>query len=165
MPLNMAAGTRCFIDANIFYYHGVETPTLSDPCSDLLRRVGQGEVLAFTSIHVLAEAVHKAMLAEAASRFGLTRTGLVGWLQRNRERIAELHVFRDLAAEFGRMSLSVLTPDLALLEEATAVSTNFRLLTNDALVVALMRRDGLTDLVTNDDDFDGVPGLTVWKPR
>jgi predicted nucleic acid-binding protein len=165
MPLTLAAAARCFIDANIFYYHAVETPPLSEPCSDLLRRVARGEVVGFTSVHVLAEAVHKAMLAEAAARFALTRTGLVGWLQRNPHRIAELHVFRELAAEFGRMALSVLAPDLALLEEAANVSASSHLLTNDATVIALMQREGLTDLVTNDDDFDGVPGLTVWKPR
>jgi predicted nucleic acid-binding protein len=45
------------------------------------------------------------------------------------------------------------------------MSAQFGLLTNDALVVALMRRHSLTNLVTNDDDFDTVPGLTVWKPR
>ena len=39
------------------------------------------------------------------------------------------------------------------------------LLTNDAMIVALMRRHGVTHLVTNDNDFDRVPGLTVWKPR
>jgi predicted nucleic acid-binding protein len=36
---------------------------------------------------------------------------------------------------------------------------------NDALVVALMRRHGRSDFVTNDEDFASIPGLTVWKPR
>lgn len=38
-------------------------------------------------------------------------------------------------------------------------------LTNDAMIVALMRRHQLSHLITNDDDFDAVPGLTIWKPR
>jgi predicted nucleic acid-binding protein len=38
-------------------------------------------------------------------------------------------------------------------------------LTNDATIVALMRRHGLIHLATNDDDFDRVPGLVVLKPR
>lgn len=45
------------------------------------------------------------------------------------------------------------------------ISIQDRLLTNDAMIVALMQRHELTHLVTNDDDFDHVPGLTVWKPR
>jgi len=31
--------------------------------------------------------------------------------------------------------------------------------------VALMERHQLTHWVTNDDDFDHVSGLTIWKPR
>ncbi len=59
----------------------------------------------------------------------------------------------------------LLPADAALIVEAATLSAQCGLLTNDALIVALMRRHGLTNLVTNDDDFDSVPGLTVWKPR
>lgn len=44
-------------------------------------------------------------------------------------------------------------------------SRNHGLLTNDSLIVALLQRHGITHLATNDDDFDRVPGITVWKPR
>jgi predicted nucleic acid-binding protein len=52
-----------------------------------------------------------------------------------------------------------------LLNEAATISLQHGLLTNDAIIVASMQRHGLTNLATNDDDFDRVPGLTVWKPR
>jgi len=51
------------------------------------------------------------------------------------------------------------------LREAADISVRMGLLTNDAIVIALMRRQGLSHLVTNDDDFDAVPGITVWKPK
>jgi predicted nucleic acid-binding protein len=38
-------------------------------------------------------------------------------------------------------------------------------LTNDASVVARIKRHGIHNLATNDDDFDNVPNLIVWKPR
>jgi predicted nucleic acid-binding protein len=38
-------GTHCFIDANIFYYHLVETPPLSDDCSDFLKRLERRDVI------------------------------------------------------------------------------------------------------------------------
>jgi hypothetical protein len=34
MPLDIPAGARCFLDANIFYYHFVDTLPLSDPCGN-----------------------------------------------------------------------------------------------------------------------------------
>ena len=57
-------GATCFLDATIFYYHLVNTPPLSDNCSDLLMRVGSGVIHGMTSTVALAEATHKVMLAE-----------------------------------------------------------------------------------------------------
>ena len=105
------------------------------------------------------------MLAEAVSLFGQTRAGLVNWLKRHRERITELSEFRQAASELSGMGLSLLPADAALLAEAATLSAQLGLLTNDATIVALMHRHALTNLATNDDDFDGIPGLTVWKPR
>jgi predicted nucleic acid-binding protein len=54
---------------------------------------------------------------------------------------------------------------LDLLESATHISVQHSILTNDALIIAGMQQFGLTHLVTNDDDFDNIPDLSVWKPR
>ncbi len=35
-------GLTCYVDATIFYYHIVNTPPLSDDCSDFLKRVERG---------------------------------------------------------------------------------------------------------------------------
>jgi predicted nucleic acid-binding protein len=55
--------------------------------------------------------------------------------------------------------------DNTLLSFASRVALQHGLLTNDAIIVALMQRHGIIHLATNDDDFDRVPGITVWKPR
>jgi hypothetical protein len=36
--------------------------------------------------------------------------------------------------------------------------------TGDALIVAVMPGPGPTDLASNDDDFDRVPGITRYVP-
>lgn len=105
------------------------------------------------------------MVAEAERKFGRSRAGLVNWLQRNRRRISELSEFQQAASELAGMGLRLLPADAAILVEATLISARLGLLTNDALIVALMRRHSLSNLVTNDDDFDGITDLTVWKPR
>jgi predicted nucleic acid-binding protein len=38
------------------------------------------------------------------------------------------------------------------------------LLTNDSFVVAFMREQGLTQLVTANGDFDRVGGMALYKP-
>jgi predicted nucleic acid-binding protein len=52
----------------------------------------------------------------------------------------------------------------ALIASAAAVSQQTGLLSNDALIVAVMRANGLTALASNDADFDRVPGLTRYAP-
>ena len=120
---------------------------------------------AFSAPHVLGEAVHKVMLFEAAERRGKGRAGLVPWLRRHRSEVAALPEFRKAAVELNRLPMTVLIPDAALSIEAADVSREAGLLTNDATSVALMRRHGLADLASNDDDFGGVGGVTLWRPR
>jgi predicted nucleic acid-binding protein len=38
------------------------------------------------------------------------------------------------------------------------------LLHNDALIVAVMRHHGLTNIASEDADFDRVPGITRYAP-
>ena len=59
MLRNMLPGTRCFVDANIFYYSLVSTPPLSTECIAFLKRIERREVTATTSSAAVAEAIHK----------------------------------------------------------------------------------------------------------
>ncbi len=62
-------GAVCYLDATIFYYHLVGVPTLSDECSDLLKRIELGRVQGVTSSMALAD-----LYARSAT---LTRSVLV----------------------------------------------------------------------------------------
>ena len=44
------------------------------------------------------------------------------------------------------------------------VAKKYTLMATDAVHVAIMRRHGLTNIATNDPDFERVGWLTVWKP-
>jgi predicted nucleic acid-binding protein len=134
-------------------------------CTEFMKRVAGGEIKCVVSIPVLADALHRVMLAEIRGRHGLDRTGLVAWIQRHRDRLAELTETLAACDQLERLPLRVLSQDVVLLRQAMHLSAAHGLLTSDATIVALMQRHGLRHLVTNDDDFDRVPGLTVWKPR
>jgi predicted nucleic acid-binding protein len=41
----------------------------------------------------------------------------------------------------------------------------YGMLTNDSVILAVMRWHKLVRLVTNDDDFKRVSGVKVWLPR
>jgi predicted nucleic acid-binding protein len=165
MPLDVPDGERCFVDANILYYCYVDMPEVSDVCRGLLRRAQSGNVEAISDVRALHDCVHKTMLAEISQRFGRTREGLVGWLKQHPEALAELPKTAEVCDRLPQLRLNVLPNDSALLPTAISVAQAERLLLGDASIIALMQRHGITHLATNDDDFDRVPGITVWKPR
>jgi len=48
--------------------------------------------------------------------------------------------------------------------EFVDLSKKYRLLAMDSAHLAIMRRNGLTNLATNDADFSRVAELKIWKP-
>lgn len=42
--------------------------------------------------------------------------------------------------------------------------SEYGLLTRDSIILAVMERHKLIHLVTNDRDFEQVPGIKVWLP-
>jgi predicted nucleic acid-binding protein len=62
----------------------------------------------------------------------------------------------------SRLQILTITPPM--LAAAVALCQQIGLLTNDALVVAVMQAHGLTNLASADTDFDRVPGLTRYAP-
>jgi predicted nucleic acid-binding protein len=158
-------GIHCFVDANIICYYLVETPPLSEHCVKFIKRVERGAITASTSGACIAEAIHKVMLAEAIAREGLEHRGLAHRLQKRRELIGGLSEHRKVPVLVQALNLHLEPITIDLLARASEISQQALLLTNDSLTVAVMEKLGLVDLVTNDDNFDAVSGLTVWQPR
>lgn len=158
-------GTRCFIDANIIYYSLVNTAGLTADCIGFFKRIRRGEITALASSVVVAEAMHKVMLSEAAQRYGLPRQGLAHHLQRQAHLLTGLGDHLKVPVLIRTLNIHLEPITLDLLEAAAHCSTQYQLLTNDSLTIAVMKKLSLTHLATNDDNFDSVPGITVWKPR
>lgn len=158
-------GAHCFVDANIICYYIVETEPFTEECARFIQRVENRVLLALTSAAILAEATHKVMLAEAVQRHGLSHRGLAHRLQRHRELIAALSEHKKVSLLIRALGMHVEPTTTDLLERAADISVQHRLLTNDALTIAIMEKLGLSQLVTNDDNFDSISGITVWKPR
>ena len=165
MSPDLPAGTSCYVDANVLYYHFVDTPPFSAPCTAVVERTAAGDLPAACSHNVIAEVLHKVMLAEVVARYGESRAGLVGRLNRDPGMLRGLTRHIDTARELAALPLRLLPVTQADLLDAAVIASDVGLLMNDATIVAQMRRHGVTRLLTNDDDFDRVPGLSVWKPR
>jgi predicted nucleic acid-binding protein len=142
MLSDLPEGASCFVDANIICYHIIETPLLSDECARFIKRIEHGTVRAATSAAVVAEAIHKVMLAEAIQQHRLDHRGLAHRLQRQRDLIAGLSEHRKVPKLIKALFLHVEPVTLDTLDRAVNISTQYRLLTNDAVTIAIMEKLG-----------------------
>jgi predicted nucleic acid-binding protein len=160
----LPSGESVFVDANPFVYHFSPHPVLGPACNQLLKRIEQKDLHAFTSAHVLSEVAHRLMTFEAITRFGWSPGKLTLRLRQNPAAVQQLVHFRQAIEEIVQLGIPVLPISGALVVQAAPLSQQTGLLSNDALIVAVMQANGLTNLASGDADFDRVPGLTRYAP-
>jgi predicted nucleic acid-binding protein len=161
---DVGAGEAIFLDANTLVYHFTSDPVFGGACSQLLQRVENQEIQGLTSTHVLTETAHRIMTIEAMGAFTWTLAGIARRLRRHPSRVQQLAGFHNAVARILQSRIQVLTIPVPLVADGTLVSRQTGLLSNDALIVAVMQANSLTKLASNDTDFDRVPGLTRYAP-
>jgi predicted nucleic acid-binding protein len=160
---DLPSGEALFLDANVLVYYFNSHSVFGPPCQELVKRVENGDVAGFTSTPVLSELAHRLMTSEASSLFGWT-TKIVDRLKHDPAAVGKLSRFRQAIAKVPQLGIRVLTIPEGLVETAAGVSQSTGLLSNDALIIAVMQANGLTNLASHDADFDRVPGLTRYAP-
>ena len=157
----LRSGERVFIDANIFIYH---FGGRSQQCRAMLERCARGNVLGYTATSVLAEILHRLMLAEAVQTRLVTAKNAVKRLAERPELVRRLTTYNEDVDKISQMNLTILslTPDIVA--KSAAIRMSDGLLTNDSFVGVFMREWGLTNLATTDRDFERVAGLEVYAP-
>ena len=157
---NLPAGTRLFLDANIFVYAFLGH---SNECQGPLGRCATEQVLGITTLDVVNEVTHRMMLAEGVGK-GVIKRERVRDLRGKWREVAKLtEYWTQTSAIFG-LNILVLTTDEARLHVAQTIRVRHGLLTNDSLIVAAMEEFGIDSLATRDNDFDHISELIVYKP-
>lgn len=157
-------GARLFVDANCLVYHFGPDPVVGPPCRELMERIDRKEIHAYTSTHILSDVAHRLMTMEAMTRLGWPATGIAPRLRRHPTELKQLTDFRAAIETIHNSKLQIFSVPADQVVVATSISQQFGLLSDDALIVALMQANGLVDLASNDADFDRVPMLTRYAP-
>ena len=161
---DLPTGDTVFVDANTLNYHFTNHPRYGAACTALIERIERKEIQGFTSSHSLANVAHRIMTIEAMGRFNWPASGLAARLKKHHAEVPMLGLYQQATAKVGQLGMQVLPVTESLVLTATKFSQQFELLTGDALIVAMMRQQGLINLVSEDADFDRVPGLTRYAP-
>lgn len=161
---DLNSGESVFLDANTLVYHFSPHPTLGAACNHLLERIERKDLIGLTSTHVLTEVAHRLMMIEAATVHGWSAIGVKKRLQNNPAALKSLTQFRTSIETVLVSEIQILTIPPSLVLNATDVSRQTGLLSNDALIVSIMQAHCLTKLASHDNDFDRVAGLSRYSP-
>src|SRR5262245_37612547 len=158
------AGVAVFVDANCLVYEATADPTYGPACKHLLERIENKELAGFTSAHVVAEMAHRLMTIEAATSLSRPLTGMANWLRRHPAEVQRLTRHQRAIDELAAIPLTILPVNGPHVSRAADLSIQYGLLTNDALIVAVMQDNGINTLASLDADFDRVSGITRYSP-
>lgn len=154
-------GTRVFVDSNIFIYHFLG---VSESCTSFLSRAESQDIIAYTSTIVLTEVLHRLMIAEVVERYNLKPKDALEFLKKA-ETIPSLEKAENAIRKVPQFNIKVLhLPEEAIFQSAE-LRREYSLLTNDSLNLYSMLSNHLSDIATNDTDFERVKNIRVWKPK
>jgi predicted nucleic acid-binding protein len=157
-------GATLFLDANSLVYHFTTDSRYGPACTKLAKQLEQRVLTGFVSPHVLADVVHRVMTIEAIAAKGWPKAGIAARLRKHHDEIPRLQLYEQVMTSVAPLGLQVIPTTQPLLEAAVLICKQQELLVGDALIVATMQANGLTNLASNDADFDRVPGITRYAP-
>lgn len=158
---SLPAGEDVLIDTNIIIYH---LSNLSSECQEFLRRIARSELNGFVTTVILAELLHRRMMAEALMK------GLISPGQPVKKLKAQSHLIQQLTDYITdvetllRLPLKVVEVTVGDIQSSHSLRASHGLFVNDSINLACALRLGITNIVTHDADFNRVPNLLVWEP-
>lgn len=103
--VELVDGDSVFIDANIFVYH---FGGRSAECKTLLERCARSELHGYTSTPILAEVLHRLMVAEAIAKGLVTAKTAVKKLGETPELVKQLTQYQDDVNKISQMNITIL---------------------------------------------------------
>ncbi len=113
---------------------------------------------------VIAEVIHRLMIAEAIEKGHITEKNPLKKLRENSEIIKKLTTYSKNVEKISEMNIKIIALTNELIKKSSKIRSAEGLLTNDSLIVAALKDANLVNLATNDNDFYSVKWLTVFKP-
>ncbi len=161
MLKDISFGTKIFIDSNILIYHFLG---ISESCTNFLRRGEIGDIEVYTSTIVLAEVLHRLMIAEVVEKYNVEPKKALKLLKEKPKIVPTLGKGEKAIQRIPEFNIKILPFPMEAILQSRKIRREYSLLTNDSLNLYIMRVNHLSYIATNDADFERVKGIKVWKP-
>jgi predicted nucleic acid-binding protein len=158
---HIPVGEAVLVDANVIIY---AIQMASGQCRRMLDRCATEDVRGVLPLHVLAEVMHRLMLAEALDYDWVRGPNPARRLAQQPERLRALHRHETAVRDLLGVGLALEPLEREDFLAALAISREAGLLTNDSLLVAVGRRLRILALASANRQFARVKGLTLYSP-
>lgn len=123
------------LDTNIILFHIFKDGKFGKKSSEIIRRIDNGEEV-FIPLPVLKETL-----------FELLDYG------------KSLHETMQIIASFQKDNTKITEDDFATFLQGLQTAEKYNLNPTDGVIAALMAKHGISEIYTNDKDFDRIPGI------
>ena len=158
------AGSRVFIDANIFVYHFSDGSEFNKSCTDLLYRVETSQIHGFTSTGIIMEASHRLMMVEASSVLDVEIKNLPKYLKQHPDIVKQLAKHLTVPQKISELNIEIIQTTLKNVVDSQLNKTKYGFLSNDALTLKIMEDVGIANIASNDSDFKRIEWLKFYLP-
>lgn len=154
-------GSQVFIDANIFIYH---FSGVSNECTSFLERCEREEIFGFTTTNILLEVMHCLMMLEAVIGGFVTLGSVAKKLKSRPEIVRQLHIYAEQIEKIPAMNINIVPVTEELCLKALPWQQKYGLMTNDSILLVACQEYNCWNLASNDQVFERIEALTLWKP-
>ena len=156
---------KVLFDTNTFIYSALDHPVYGESCTQAFHRVESGVLEGYVPPIVLTELLHRLMIAEVIKKDCARNTKeVLKLLKEDKSIIPSLTICWDALDRVFAAGFVVLEDRSGIFKDILVVSRRYSLLSNDACIASFARAYGISNIATNDPDFECVAWLTVWKP-
>ncbi len=157
---------KIFIDANIFLHHAFD---VNEESIEFLKRIELSDVRVYTSSLVLEEVYFK-ILCQAASNYlkKVSVKNIKKLFANSEKKKAVLRPLKEYSQYIEILKISglkILNLEYEDVSMAVEISSEYGLITADAMHIAVMKRNMINNIATADSDFEIVPWIEVWTPE
>jgi predicted nucleic acid-binding protein len=158
---DIPSGTTVFIDANV-PLAGILRDWRAPEVEAFLRRIAAGEIQAVTSVVVISEIFHRALIAEVCEALGLKHGEALRRVKQDPSVFESVHKCYEAVDDFMSLCSQVWPLDQDSLRHALRLSKMHHLLISDATHVALMDTQQVFAVASFDRDLARVRSIQVY---
>lgn len=153
------------LDANIIVYALTPTSRYHASYRQLLERGAEGKVKLHVVVNAAADVIHRAMILELMSSDQFEKSmDAVRHLKKNHESVKQLHRYKTILGDMVQARINILPLTFQDLHASKQYRDDYGVMVNDSLIIAVMKREKIQHLATNDSDFEDIPQIAVRFP-